>query len=214
MIIISFVSQKGGVGKSTLARATAQELKNSGMSVKLADLDTQQGTVTNWHIRRLQNGFDSIGSVECFGSLQEAINNIDSYDAIVIDGAGRSSVEVLDIAKISDVVVQPSDANLDALIPANKLMLELIQKEIAFDKLFVALCRVTSENQEKLAREFLGQAGCNVLDGAIYNKTAYDVAQNDGKTIIETGYKTLDDNAKEIVNNILVKVKKTYGQKK
>jgi cellulose biosynthesis protein BcsQ len=43
--IIALVSQKGGVGKSTLARALAREAAVSGLKVKLADLDTQQGTV-------------------------------------------------------------------------------------------------------------------------------------------------------------------------
>jgi len=204
-MIISFISQKGGVGKSTLARAIAQELKNANISVKLIDLDIQQGTVTNWHIRRLQNGFKAVGSVECFGSLNEAMESIGNHDAVVIDGAGRSSSDVLEIAKISDVVIQPSDANLDSLIPASKLMYELMQKEISMDKLFIALCRITSENQEKIARDFLKQAGCNALNGAIYNKTAYDVAQNDGKTIIETGYETLDASAKEVIENIILK---------
>jgi chromosome partitioning protein len=35
---IAFLSQKGGVGKSTLARAVACEASKSGLSVRLADL--------------------------------------------------------------------------------------------------------------------------------------------------------------------------------
>ena len=37
--IIGFVSQKGGVGKSTLSRAVAREAANEGLNVKIADLD-------------------------------------------------------------------------------------------------------------------------------------------------------------------------------
>ncbi|MGI4794611.1 MAG: AAA family ATPase, partial [Janthinobacterium lividum] len=51
--IIGLISQKGGVGKSTLARAIAREAAANGLKVKLADLDTQQGTSSNWHRRRL-----------------------------------------------------------------------------------------------------------------------------------------------------------------
>ncbi len=40
MKTISFVSPKGGVGKSTLALATAYEASKSGLSVKVADMDT------------------------------------------------------------------------------------------------------------------------------------------------------------------------------
>ncbi|WP_310707558.1 nucleotide-binding protein, partial [Burkholderia multivorans] len=47
--IVAFVSQKGGVGKSTLARALAREAAAGGLRVKVADLDTQQGTAVDWH---------------------------------------------------------------------------------------------------------------------------------------------------------------------
>ena len=43
-LIVSLVSQKGGVGKSTLARALAMALETGGMKVLLADLDPQQST--------------------------------------------------------------------------------------------------------------------------------------------------------------------------
>ena len=54
--IIAFVSQKGGVGKSTLARALAREAAYGGLQVKIADLDTQQGTSVDWHRTRLHTG--------------------------------------------------------------------------------------------------------------------------------------------------------------
>jgi len=42
--IIAFISQKGGVGKSTLARALAREASHQKLSVLLADCDPQQAT--------------------------------------------------------------------------------------------------------------------------------------------------------------------------
>ena len=42
MIIISFISQKGGVVKSTLAQALATEAKKQKIKVLLADCDSQQ----------------------------------------------------------------------------------------------------------------------------------------------------------------------------
>ena len=38
------VAQKGGVGKSTLARIIAVEAAKGGLQAKIADLDTQQST--------------------------------------------------------------------------------------------------------------------------------------------------------------------------
>ena len=106
--IIGFISQKGGVGKSTLARAVAQELKKNGFRVKLADLDVQQGTTTDWHRRRLDNDHEPVGSVECFRTVQDALEASEGFDAIIIDGAGRSSEATKTIADASDIVVQPA----------------------------------------------------------------------------------------------------------
>ncbi|MBD4961076.1 AAA family ATPase, partial [Xanthomonas citri pv. citri] len=51
--VVAFISQKGGVGKSTLSRALAREAAAGGLRVKIADLDTQQGTSIDWHRLRL-----------------------------------------------------------------------------------------------------------------------------------------------------------------
>src|SRR5450631_1941531 len=47
-VIVGMVSQKGGVGKSTLSRLVAREYANAGWSVKIADLDVSQGTSFSW----------------------------------------------------------------------------------------------------------------------------------------------------------------------
>jgi chromosome partitioning protein len=44
MVIIAFISQKGGVGKSTLAQALSVEASKQKLSVLLADCDSQQAT--------------------------------------------------------------------------------------------------------------------------------------------------------------------------
>ena len=41
-VVVAFVSQKGGVGKSTLARALVTSATRAGLTAKLADLDVQQ----------------------------------------------------------------------------------------------------------------------------------------------------------------------------
>jgi len=65
-LMVGMVSQKGGVGKSTLARLVAREYANSGWQVKIADLDVSQGTSTDWKQRREQNSFEPEVAVEPF----------------------------------------------------------------------------------------------------------------------------------------------------
>ena len=44
MTIIAFISQKGGVGKSTLSQTLASEANKKNLKVLLADCDHQQSS--------------------------------------------------------------------------------------------------------------------------------------------------------------------------
>lgn len=209
--VISFISQKGGVGKSTLARATAQELKKGGFKVKLADLDVQQGTSQDWHRRRLMNDLEPVGSVELFRTIQEAIKESQNFDAIVIDGAGRSSEATKQIAELSNIVVQPSGPGLDDLQPAIKLNHELVKHGIPMDRLWIALSRVGTATEEDIARDYIAQAGYKALDGATYERTAYRLAMNGGQTITETNYEGLNTRADTLVQSIFNQLEEQYG---
>jgi len=193
--VIAFVSQKGGVGKSTLARGLAREAANSGLDVKLADLDTQQGTCADWHRERLKNGHDSVGSVEIYASAKQAIKKSGDEDILIIDGAPRASEGTLEIAKNADLVILPSCSSRDDLIPAIKLAYELekngtLKKAIAF-----ALTRVTTEAEIAAAREAIEESGYQVLDGCLYEKPTYRLAQNQGLAVTETRVKSLNQKA-------------------
>lgn len=206
MNIISFLSQKGGVGKSTLSRAVACEAHKSGLSVKLADMDTQQGTSVNWHRERLDNGNEPIGSVEVFSTAANLIKSTNNFDLLVVDGAPRASTGTLEIAKISDLVVLPTCSSRDDLVPAIKLAYELLQNGIPKKKLVIALSRVTTEAEIKEARAFIEEAGFFPLDGCLYEKTAYRQAQDRGLSVTETKYKTLNKKADIILESIIQKI--------
>ena len=64
--VLAVVSQKGGVGKSTFARALAREAAVSGLRVKIADLDPDQATIVDWHKIRTQRAIEPALSVELF----------------------------------------------------------------------------------------------------------------------------------------------------
>jgi chromosome partitioning protein len=78
--IVAFASQKGGVGKSTLARALACEVAQDELRIRLADLDTMQHTTADWHTARLQAGLEPVGDVQVFATMQQALKNAESYD--------------------------------------------------------------------------------------------------------------------------------------
>jgi chromosome partitioning protein len=206
MNIISFLSQKGGVGKSTLARAVACEASKSSLSVKLADLDTQQGTSADWHRQRLDNGYEAVGSVEIFSKAAKILDSVSGFDLLVIDGTPRASSGTLETAKISDLVVLPTCTSRDDLVPSIKLAYELVNENIPRDRIIFALTRVTTEAEIKDAREFIAQTGFMILEGSLYEKPAYRQAQNEGLAITETRYKSLNDKANVLLESIITKL--------
>lgn len=201
--IIAFVSQKGGVGKSTLARAVAYEAYKGGLSVRLADLDTQQGTSTEWHRQRLNNGYEPIGSVETLNTASRAVETSKDFDLLIIDGAPRASKGTLEVAKKADLVILPCCASRDDLVPTVKLAYELQQKGTAEEKIVFALVRVTTEAEINDARKYLSRSGFGVLNGCVYEKPAYRQAQNEGLSIVETRYKSLNQKADKLLQSIL-----------
>jgi len=201
--VVAFLSQKGGVGKSTLARALACEASKGGVSVKIADLDTQQGTVTNWHRQREANGFDRIGSVETFGKAKEALKYIDDFDMLILDGAPRASSATSDIAKVADLIVLPTGASRDDLIPTVLLAHELTKKGVPRDLLAIALVRVTTKSEIRDAKEYIEMSGYHLLSGYLPEKPSYRQAQNDGLAVTETRYSSINEKAKELVQSII-----------
>jgi chromosome partitioning protein len=204
--VVSFIAQKGGVGKSTLARALAREASNNGWSVKVADLDTQQGTVADWHKVRLHNKHEPVGSVEVMGKVVNALKEADNYDLLILDAAARASAVTADLAMHSDLAVIPTCASRDDLLPAIRLANELRKAGVPASKIVLALTRVTTEAEISEAREFIGDAGYTALDGCLYEKPAYRQAQNEGLAVTETRYKTLNEKAEILMQALVNKI--------
>ena len=88
--IISLVSQKGGVGKSAIARLLAVEFMRAGWSVKIADLDTMQGTSTKWKLRRDAAKVQPEVPVEKFATIERAVREAEKYDLLLVDGPAHA----------------------------------------------------------------------------------------------------------------------------
>jgi chromosome partitioning protein len=202
--IIGVVSQKGGVGKSTLARLIACEYSRSGWRVKIADMDVSQGTSYHWHSRRLQHAIEPEVSVEQFARVKPALKVADNYDLVLFDGAPHATAATLEIAHHSDLVVLPTGIALDDLEPTIKLAHELKQKAIPIKRIAVALCRVgDSENELNEARAYIEAAGYGLLPGAIPERTAYRRASDVGRAATETSFSSLNNRADEVVQGIV-----------
>ena len=147
MAVVAFISQKGGVGKSTLARAVALEAASQGWSVKLADLDAGQATCVEWHRTRTQQRFEPTFSVELLRNVARAIAAGHGYDLLVVDGPARMDAGSMDVARQSDLVVQPTGPSRDDLVPAVRVFHRLSDAGIEPKRLVLALNRIGTESE-------------------------------------------------------------------
>jgi chromosome partitioning protein len=204
--VIAFVSQKGGVGKSTLARALAREAAASGLRVKIADLDPDQATIVDWHKIRTQRGIEPILSVELFKTPTHALANAKDYDLLVIDGPAKASSGTTEIAKSADLIVQPTGAGRDDLSPAVRVFHGLVKLGVPHSRLIFALNHIGTESEAESARSYIGEAGYTVLPGYLPERPAYRMAQNEGFAITETRFHGLKERADSLIQALIDRV--------
>ena len=204
--VVAFVSQKGGVGKSTLSRALAREAAAGGLRVKVADLDIQQGTSVDWHRQRLNANIEPVVSVEAFATAAQALGVANGFDILILDGPARTSQATLEIARAANLVVQPTGASLDDLRPAVREFHALVKAGIPSARLAFALNRIGTQAEEAETRAYLAEAGYVVLDGCLLERPAYRQAQNAGNSITETRYAALNERADTLIQSIIDRV--------
>lgn len=207
-IYIGVISQKGGVGKSTICRILATVFASNGWNVKIADLDTKQGTCTEWKRIRDNNNVEPSISVETFRTVSHALQLDKIHDMVIFDGAPHSSNQTLDVAKASNIIILPTGPALDDLRPSVLLAHELADKGIDVSRIFFALCRVgDSEAEIQEARNYISQAGYTTLEGALLERVGYRRASDRGFSFTEVPIKSLKEKAETLAKSIVEQIK-------
>lgn len=205
-VTIAFVSQKGGVGKSTLARAVSAVAAAEKINVLLADLDPQQGTAVRWDETRSDLGGLPSLTVKGFTTAAQALAAATGHELLVIDGPARAPRTTRAIAAQAHLIVVPCGTSVDDLHPTVLLLHELTQQGIPSSRMVVALNRVLSDAEENRARAYIAKAGYDVLPGCIAEKSAYREALDRGLALTEASPKALRDKADALVENLLKQV--------
>ena len=202
--IIGMVSQKGGVGKSTLARLLAREVAAGGLSVKIADLDVQQRTSEKWGKRRAANRIEPVIRVESFVAVRTALNEADQFDVYVLDGAPHASKDTRTVAEAADLVVIPTSDSDEDLEPSVLLAHDLVGKGIPIERIAFALCMVSDSVKEILAAQsYLAKTPYRVLEGEVPFRTGFRKALARGQAITETPFRTLVARADKLAQSMI-----------
>lgn len=206
-MLIAVVSQKGGVGKSSISRTLSVEFTRAGWNTLLADVDSSQKTSNRWaEKRRNSSGITPKITTEVFSMAALAIERSSLYDLTIIDGAPHATAGTLDSAKAADLVIIPTGTSMDDLEPsillANELAISLNRENI-----FFALFKTTSNAQTREARETLSQFGYSVFNTNIEMKTGYIDAFDNGYCLTETKYKNLNSKAEQLIQEVADQLK-------
>jgi len=205
-MIIGIVSQKGGVGKSTLTRLLAREYAVNDWVVKIADMDAKQGTVTRWNMLRNESRIEPMVKTEQYRTVKDAVVDYSKGDMnlMIFDGAPAASMATLEIAGNSSLVVLPTGISVDDLEPTVRLAHELVKNGISKSQLVVVFCRVGDSKAELLeARNYIEGAGYHAITAALPDRVAYRRAQDAGRSVTETTFKSLNRRASSIAQELV-----------
>lgn len=207
---IGVVSQKGGVGKSTLAREIARQFASNGWRVKIADLDTKQTTSCDWNAVRREHGIEPDISVEAYRDPSQ-VKGLSDFDLLVFDGKPHSDVETRRIAELVDMVVIPTGGTRDDLTPQIRLAYELEDiAKVPKDRIIFVLNNVMAveSHEVETARTAIKAAGYDVVSQPIPRRVAYQNAQNVGRSLSEVTHPGLAEAASKAVQEIVDRMMK------
>ncbi len=210
-MIISFLNQKGGTGKSTLARAVAVEFARNGWGVHVADMDTLQKTAFNWAGRREQAEVTPQIEVALYREPKAALKASETSDLLIVDGKAFADTHVLEFAKVSDLIVLPVGISADDLEPTLSLASELINKGVSRSLIFFVVCKVTKNGEREAFNtcKSISNWSFEVAEGWIPMQTAYSQAMDTGRALTETKYKELNATTDKIIKQIADKAIRT-----
>jgi chromosome partitioning protein len=182
MQVIAIVSQKGGVGKSTLAVHLATEANAQGQRVLLLDLDPQ-GSAMEWANRRGDLPPDVSGANPASVGKEIERAEADGYSLVVIDTAPHADHAALQAARAADIVAipcRPSTFDI-AAISATLDLCKLANKQaVVVINAAPIRSRVTAE-----AEEAIGEKGGKVSPIIIRQRVAFQHCMITGQTAAE-----------------------------
>lgn len=207
-MIISFLNQKGGAGKTALARAVAAEFIRNKWAVHVADMDTVQKTFFNWAGRREESGVTPSIEVALYREPKAALKAAENHDLLIVDGKAFADKHVLDFAEASDLIVLPVGISTDDLEPTLKLATELLNKGVDRSKMLFVVCKVPKNGDREAmnTRASINNWGFTAAQGWIPMQTGYSKAMDTGRTLTETPYKNLNLVTDKIIQQIVDRV--------
>lgn len=207
---IACLSQKGGVGKSTIARLMARTYARGGWNVKIADFNVKQKTSVDWAALRLSMNVEPGIPAEAYNDVSKALTA--GVDMLIFDGKPDSDVQTMRLAQEADLVIIPTGVSGDDLGPQVRFANEMKLRGIAMSKILFVINKATDSPAAIVdAKDFITAAGFQVANNPIQMKTAYINAHNQGRCLAETEFPTLNNRAELVAQEIIDRLNRLLG---
>lgn len=210
-LMIACLSQKGGVGKSTLSRLVARTYAAAGWRTKIADFNPKQKTSVDWVALRQAQQIQPEIAAESFTSLKQALRQ--DWDLMVFDGRPDSDTSTLEIAREAHLVLVPCGVTLDDLKPQALFAHELVARGVAKNKVMFVLNKTNeSPIATNDARRYLASSGLVLAHNEIPMKVGYQMAQNSGRALSETTFPSLNERAEALAAEFVKRATQLQGR--
>lgn len=185
-MIISFLNQKGGVGKTTLSVNVAACLAAKGLKVLLVDAD-KQGSATTWASLRDETPFQVI-SMPRDNLARDVLKLSADFGATVIDGPPHAEGVARACIIASDFVALPIEPSGLSTWASELTVRQVREAQMFKENLkcgFVVSRKIGKTVIGREIRAMAAEAGIALLTAEIEQRVAYAESLTMGKTIFE-----------------------------
>jgi len=204
--VISFISRKGGTGKTTNAINLSTVLNNLGHKVALIETDTNYTLNTLRKMEVYKSGAKENSIFEILGSEDTkiadeitALKGDGKYDYVIVDSAGKTTDEgIKKLCLVSDGVIVPTSLTQNDLLVTYQTISDLSPaREINHNlKILVLPNRIHSLTKQKTIQDTMDNLDAKILDVTVPQKNLF---VNFSTIMAEKEYLNI---AKEIIKHI------------
>ena len=185
-MIISFVNQKGGVGKTTSAINIAASLNRKNYKVGFIDADPQ-GSATQWHAVEGNNAFEIMHHPEPLD--REGIQALsEKYDYLVIDAPpaiGSITKSILAVTDLSIIPLSPSSLDFWSCKGTLEMVDKAREENPELDVKILINRRIPGTRIGRQARDSLAEFNLNILDSELCQRVAFIDAMSSGVSVMQ-----------------------------